>query len=53
VTNSAQRNARRNMAELCDRPDLELIDSDSDNPLKPRVVYTLDRDQKRAVFLMD
>jgi hypothetical protein len=29
---------------------LELIYSDRDNPLKPRAVYTLDRDQKRAVF---
>jgi Domain of unknown function (DUF4218) len=43
-------NARRDMDELCDRPDLELIYSDRDNPLKPRAVYTLDRDQKRAVF---
>jgi hypothetical protein len=38
-------NARRDMTELCDQPDLKLIDSISDNPLKPRAVYTLNRDK--------
>jgi hypothetical protein len=43
-------NARRDMTELCDQPDLKLIDSISDNPLKPRAVYTLNRDKNWAIF---